>query len=140
MIEQFQQALESISINDVGLVTAALLSWVAIVYFVMAFGVRSGDLVWTGYWPGRLPANLRWRSFLYGLGLVIAGYVLMVLTDVFESSIIPDRWMTSAGFVVTAFLGIAGLSSLAKGSRWERMFFMPITMLGAGLAAWATFF
>lgn len=140
MIEQLQQALEGLAVTDIGVVAAGLLTWVAIVYFTMAFGVRSGDLVWTGYWPGRLPTNMRWRSGLYGVGLVGSGYILLNLTGVVDSDLIPGHWMTSAGFVVTAFLTVAALASLLKGSRWERMFFVPITLLGAGLAAWATFF
>lgn len=135
-----QSTLEQISRSDIALLSAAMLGWVAVVYLMMAFGLRSGDLVWTGYWPGRLPANMRVRSFLYGFGLLLSGWFLLEITGVIDPGIIPDRFMLSAGFVVTAFLGISGVASLVKGSRWERMFFVPITLLGAGLAGWFTFF
>lgn len=121
------------------LATAALLSWVALVYFVVAFGVRLGELVWAGRQPRLLDPGLRARSLGYGVLLLVSGWVLAVATGVISSSPIPDRWMRSATFSVAAFLGVAFLFSLSRGSRWERMLFAPILFLGAAMAAWLTF-
>jgi hypothetical protein len=120
-------------------VSALLLGWVALVYLVMASGVRSGDLVWAGRYVSRLPAEQRVWSLLYALGLIGSGIVLLELTKTIGTGLIDDRWLRSAGVAVVAFLGVASLFGLAKGSTWERMLFVPITLLGAGLAAWLTF-
>jgi hypothetical protein len=40
---------------------------------------------------------------------------------------------------VRAFLAVEVVYSLFKGSRWERVFFLPITLFGALLAGWLTF-
>jgi hypothetical protein len=120
-------------------VSAALLAWVALVYLVMGFGVRSGDLVWSGRHPGRLPAEQRWWSLLYGVGLLLAGFVLLELAGVMGTGLLRDNWQDSAGFAVGSVLGVATVLSLARGSTWERMLFVPITLFGAGLAAWLTF-
>ena len=37
------------------------------------------------------------------------------------------------------FLAVAAIYSLFKGSLWERVFFLPITLFGALLAGWLTF-
>lgn len=121
------------------LATAALLSWVALVHFVVAFGVRLGELVWAGRQPRLLDPGLRARSLGYGVLLLVSGWVLALATGVIPSSPIPDRWMRSATFSVAAFLGVAFLFSLFRGSRWERMLFAPILFLGAAMAAWLTF-
>ena len=121
------------------LATAALLSWVALVHFVVAFGVRLGELVWAGRQPRLLDPGLRARSLGYGVLLLVSGWVLAVATEVITSSPIPDRWMRSATFSVAAFLGVAFLFSLSRGSRWERMLFAPILFLGAAIATWLTF-
>jgi hypothetical protein len=120
-------------------VSAALLAWVALVYLVMGFGIRSGDLVWSGRHPGRLPAEQRWWSVLYGIVLLLAGFVLLEMTGVIATGLLRAHWRDSAGFAVGSVLGVAAVLSLAKGSTWERMLFVPITLLGAGLAAWLTF-
>ena len=117
-------------------VSAALLAWVALVYLMMGFGVRSGDLVWSGRHPGRLPAEHRWWSLLYGVGLLLAGFVLLEMTGVMSTGLLGDTWQDSAGFAVGSVLGVATVLSLAKGSTWERMLFVPITLLGAGVAVW----
>jgi hypothetical protein len=120
------------------ILSASLLAWVALVYLVMAFGVRSGDLVWSGRHPGRLPAEHRWWSLLYGIGLLGAGSILLEMTGVIDTGLLGSRWLDSAGFAVVSVLGVATLLALARGSTWERVLFVPITFLGAGLAAWLT--
>lgn len=47
--------------------------------------------------------------------------------------------MDSVGFAVTCLLGIATVLGLSRESRWERTPLVPITLFGAGLAAWLTF-
>ncbi|HSM44929.1 MAG TPA: hypothetical protein VK969_07930 [Acidimicrobiia bacterium] len=125
--------------SSAAILSAALLAWVAIVYLVMAFGVRSGDLVWSGRHPGRLPTEHRWWSLLYGVGLLLAGFALLDMTGAMRTGLLEDTWQDSAGFAVGSVLGVATVLSLARGSTWERMLFVPITLLGAGLAAWLTF-
>lgn len=120
-------------------VSAALLGWVAVVYLTMALGARSGELVWSGRYVSRLPTEQRWWSFFYGLGLGASAFVLVDMTGAIGTSLIDTRLLESAGFTVVAFLGVATLLGLAKGSTWERMLFVPITLFGAGLAAWLTF-
>ncbi len=119
--------------------SASLLGWVAIVYLVMGFGVRSGELVWSGRYIGRLPGEQRGWSVLYGGVLAASGLVLLEIGDVIDTGLLPGRWLLSAGFAVVALLIVATLFKLARGSTWERMLFAPITLLGAGLAAWLTF-
>lgn len=121
------------------IMSASLLGWVAIVYLMMGFGVRSGELVWSSRYIGRLPAEQRGWSLLYGAVLVGSGLVLLEIGNVIHTGLLPDRWLLSAGFTVASLLTVATLFSLAKGSTWERMLFAPITLLGAGLAAWLTF-
>jgi uncharacterized membrane protein SirB2 len=120
------------------LITTALLGWVALVHFVVAFGVRRGELVWAGRQPRLLDPALRARSFFYAVLLLVSGWILVMATDVISVSPIPARWMRSATFCVAAFLGMAFIFSVFRGSRWERMLFGPIVLLGAGMAAWLT--
>jgi hypothetical protein len=126
------------SLQTAAMTTAALLVWVALVHVVVAFGARVGELVWAGRQPRLLDPSLRRRSFAYAVLLVSSALVIAFATGLLDSPI-PERWMQSATFAVTAFLGIACLFSLFKGSRWERMFFAPITLLGALLAGWLAF-
>lgn len=119
--------------------SASLLGWVAIVYLVMGFGVRSGELVWSGRYVGRLPGEQRAWSLLYGTVLIGSGLVMLDIGDVLDTGLLPGRWLLSAGFSVVALLTVATLFKLVRGSTWERMLFAPITLLGAGLAAWLTF-
>jgi hypothetical protein len=128
-----------LSATSAAIIGAMLLGWVALVYLVMAFGVRNGELVWSGRHIGRLPAEQRWWSLFYGLGLIASGYVLLESTGAIDVALIPDRWLGSADFAVMCFLGFATLFGLLGGSTWERMLFVPITLLGAGMAAWLTF-
>ena len=125
--------------SSAAILSASLLTWVALVYLMMAFGVRSGDLVWSGRHPGRLPVEHRWWSLLYGVGLLLAGFVLLEMTGVMGTGLLRDTWQDSAGFAVGSVLGVATVLSLARGSTWERMLFVPITLFGAGLAAWLAF-
>lgn len=140
MLETFiSQIPIRLDLSAAGVIGAALLAWVALVYLVMALGVRSGELVWSGRHVSRLPAEQRFWSLLYGVALIGAAFALLEMTDVIETGLIPGQWMGSVGFAVTCLLGIATLIGLFKGSTWERVLFAPITLLGAGLAGWITF-
>ncbi len=119
--------------------SASLLAWVAIVYLIMGFGVRSGELVWSGRYISRLPGEQRGWSLLYGAVLAGSSLILLEIGDVIDTGLLPGRWRLSAGFAVVALLTVATLFKLGRGSTWERMLFAPITLLGAGLAAWLTF-
>lgn len=119
--------------------SASLLGWVAIVYLLMAFGVRSGELVWSGRHIGRLPGEQRGWSLLYGVVLVGSGLVLLEIAGVIDTGLLPGRWLLSAGFTVGALLTVATLFKLVRGSSWERVLFAPITLLGAALTAWLSF-
>lgn len=121
------------------IVTAALLGWIALVHLVVASGVRVGELVWAGRQPRLLAPARRARSLAYAVLLLVSGWVLAFGTGVIEGSLIADRWMRPATFSVASFLGVAFLFSVFRGSRWERMFFAPIVLLGAGIAVWLTF-
>ena len=127
------------SFPAVSLLAAGLFVWVAIVHLVMAAGVRRGELVWSGRYPRRLDRPLRWRSFGYAIGLLLSAWIVAAFGRAIDFAPVPERWLRSAGWVVTAFLSMAAVYSLGWGSRWERMFFLPITLLGAVLAGWLTF-
>ena len=128
-----------IPLQPVASLASGTIAWVALVYLVMAFGVRRGELVWAGRHPRRLPSPLRRRSLLYALLLLVTSVVISILTGVINTGLIPDRWTVPAGFVVTVFLGIAGLVSLTRGSRWERALFAPIILFTAALIGYMTF-
>lgn len=130
--------VEVMTLETAAIATAALLVWVALVHVVMAAGVRRGELLWSGQQPRLLAPELRVRSFLYALLLILSAWVLAMATGVVAEAI-PERWMPSATFAVTAFLSIGFLYSVWRGSTWERMLFAPIMLLGAMLAGWLTF-
>jgi len=121
-----------------GLMAASLLCWVAVVHMTMAVGVRRGELVWSGRQPRLLDPELRTRSALSALLLVASGWVLVEATGLVPASTIPDAYMQSATFAVTAFLGAYFLYLLFRGSLWERVLFAPIVLGGALLAGWLT--
>lgn len=125
--------------QGLSLLSAAFLAWVAIVHVVLALGVRQGELVWSGRRPGRLLPEARWHSGFYAVFLVLSAFVLVALGGLVEFYFVPHRWHRSAGFVVTALLGVASLLSFGWGSTWERILFGPMTLLGAGLAGYLTF-
>jgi hypothetical protein len=120
------------------LIASALLGWVALVHLLMASGVRLGELVWSGQQPRLLEPGLRVRSLLFGLGVAGSGIVLVFATRLLPSPI-PARWDKSATFAASAFLGVGFVYCLFAGSRWERMLFAPILLLGSALAGWLTF-
>jgi hypothetical protein len=127
------------TIEIAGLVTAVLLCWVALVHLVLAAGLRRGDLVWSGRQPRLLAPELRMRSALVALLLFVSGAVLAEATGVIDTGLIAERYMQSATLAVMAFLGVYFLYAVSWGSRWERMLFAPITLVGALLAGWLTF-
>lgn len=127
-----------ISAQDAALISAALLGWVALIYLLMAAGLRRGELVWSGQQPRLLDPGLRVRSFLFGLGVAGSGLILVWSTGLLESPI-PQQWEMSATFVAMSFLGVGFLYAVFAGSTWERMLFAPILLLGTLFAGWLTF-
>ena len=126
-------------VDQLVLIAAALLVWVAIVYTVLAFGVRRGELAWGGRYPRLLPGPHRIGSAFYALGLVVSAVILAEMAGLIDLVDLPAGVMRAAGWVVLVFLGVTALFSLFKGSRWERMLFGPIGVIGALLAGWLTF-
>lgn len=126
-------------VDQLVLAAAALLGWVAIVHVVLAFGVRRGELAWSGRYPRLLPGAHRIGSAAYALGLVLSALVLAEMVGLLDLVDAGPGVMRAAGWVVTVFLGVTALFNLFKGSRWERMLFGPISVIGALLAGWLTF-
>lgn len=127
------------NVEGFSLLAAGLLIWVALVHVVMAMGVRRGELVWSGRYPRLLAPPLRRRSLGYAVLLVLSAWIVGVYGGAIDRSPFPDTWMRPAGWAVTAFLSIAVIHAVIKGSRWERILFLPITLFGAMLAGWLTF-
>lgn len=127
------------STESLALASASLLCWVAVVHLTLAAGVRRGELVWSGQQPRLLDPGLRLRSAVFAILLVASAWVLAEATGVVSVDLIPEQYMLSATFSVTAFLTIYFLYVVLKGSGWERWLFAPITLAGAGLAGWLTF-
>lgn len=126
-------------VDQLVLVAAALLVWVALVHTVLAVGVRRGELAWGGRYPRLLPAPHRIGSAFYALGLVVSAVILAETVGLVDLVDLPAGVMRAASWVVLVFLGVTALFSLFKGSRWERMLFAPIGIIGALLAGWLTF-
>lgn len=127
------------TVESISLTIAALLAWIALVHIIVGSGARLGELVWSGRQPRLLDPGLRVRSLAYASLLLASGLTLASTTHAIDWSPVPDRWVRSATFTVTAFMITALIYSLFWGSRWERMLFAPITLLAAGFAAWLTF-
>ncbi len=125
--------------ENLSLLAAGLLVWVAIVHLVMAFGVRRGELVWSGRYPRLLTPPFRWRSVFYAVFLSFSAWVLVAFAGVVDIAPVPANWIRSAGWVVSVFLAIAAVYSIFRGSKWERLAFGPITLFGSILAGWLTF-
>ena len=126
-------------LDTAALAIAILLGWVAVVHLALAAGLRRGELVWAGRYPRLLTPDLRLRSALIAVLLLLSGWTLSEATGLVTAGLIPDRYMQSATFMATAFLGAYALYALISGSRWERMIFAPIMLAGTALAAWLTF-
>lgn len=126
-------------LDQLALVATGLLVWVAIVHSVLAFGVRRGELAWGGRYPRLLPTPHRWGSALYALGLVLSAVMLAELAGLVDLVAVSSGVMKASGWVVTVFLGVTAMFNLFKGSRWERMLFAPIGIIGAVLVGWFTF-
>lgn len=125
--------------QSLALATAPLLCWVALVHVTLAAGVRRGELVWAGRQPRLLGPGLRLRSALFAVLLVASAWVLAEATGAVTIDVLPEQYLLSATFSVTAFLGIYFIYVIIKGSIWERWLFGPIVLAGAGLAGWLTF-
>ncbi|MGH8946764.1 MAG: hypothetical protein ACRDVL_11540 [Acidimicrobiia bacterium] len=126
-------------LDQLALVACALLAWVAIVHTVLAFGLRRGEVAWGGRYPRLLPTPHRWGSAFYAFGLLVSAVILAEMAGLIDLVDMPGGVMKAAGWVVMVFLGVTALFSLFKGSRWERMLFGPIGIIGATLAGWYTF-
>lgn len=124
--------------DTAALAVAILLGWIALVHIALASGLRRGELVWSGRQPRLLAPDLRFRSALVAVLLVLSGWTLAIATGLAPGPI-PERYLPSATFAVTAFLAGYFLYALIWGSRWERMLFAPIMLAGAVLAGWLTF-
>ncbi len=129
----------SISIEQLAVVLSGLLILVAAVHFLVAFGLRRGDLVWAGRYSRRLPPDLRRRSLGFGILLLMSSWLLLELAGFRGLNTIPERWYRSAGLVLTVFLGVTGLYSIFRGSRWERYLFGPVLISASVLAGLLTF-
>lgn len=124
--------------DTAALAVAILLGCLALVHLALAFGVRRGELVWSGRQPRLLAPDLRVRSGLVAVLLLLSAWTLVEATGR-TSGPIPEQYVQAATFMVTAFLGIYFLYALIWGSRWERMVFAPIVLAGAVVAGWLTF-
>ncbi len=128
-----------LDLETITLITAVFLLWVALIHVLVASGLRIGELVWSGQQPRLLRPALRVRSVVYAVLLILSALVLAMASGLIEWNPIPDAWMRSSTFVVTAFLGVGAIYSIFWGSTWERMLFAPILVLGAVVAGWLTF-
>lgn len=127
------------NVEGLSLLAAGLLTWVALVYMLMALGLRRGELVWAGRHSRLLPSRLRRLSFFYSIMLAWSAWVLAAFGDWVGIFPAPKNWEKPAGWVVTCFLGVAAILSFMRGFRWERFLFAPINWFGSILAAWFTF-
>jgi hypothetical protein len=130
--------VRQLGVDNLALATAALLGWVALVHLTLALGVRRGELVWSGQQPRLLGPELRLRSAIWAALLIASCWVLAEAAGLPTPGAIPDQYLQSAAFAVTAFLGVYSIYLVFRGSRWERMLFAPITLAGAVLAGWLT--
>ena len=130
---------ERVDAESLSLLSASLLLWVALVYMLMALGLRRGELVWAGRYPRMLPSHLRRRSLAYSILLIWSAWVLAAFGDWVDIFPAPNDWHRSAGWMVTCFLGVAAIFSFRRGFRWERFLFAPILLFGAILSGWFTF-
>lgn len=119
-------------------VMASLVVAVSLVHLSLAFGLRRGELVWGGFYPRRLPPELRRRSLGYGAFLILAAWLLLGVAGVVDIYLIPPAWHLSVGWVVTALLGLMGILTIRGGPAWERYLFGPIVVATALLAGWLT--
>lgn len=120
-------------------VVAPLLTLMAALYLALGFGLRYGELVWSGHHVGRLPAEQRWWSVAYGVLLLGSAAVILELAGVLSLGALEPSWLTSAGFATTTLLGVATIAAVVGGSKWERWLFSLVTLAGALLAGWLTF-
>jgi hypothetical protein len=131
--------IRMMDVEWLSLLAAGLFLWMALVHALMAGGLRLGELVWSGRYPRRLHPSYRRRSLGYSVLLLLSAWVVAAYGGAVEISPVPPDLSKSAGWVVTAFLSIAAIYNLFKGTRWERFIFLPITLFGASLAGWLTF-
>ncbi len=125
--------------EELAVLAAGLLLWVAIVHLVMAFGARQGHLVWSGQYPRLLTPPFRWRSLVYGVFLLFAAWFFAAFGELIELSPVPESWERSVAWILTATLALASLFSIFRGSKWERRLFGPILAFAATTAGILTF-
>lgn len=128
-----------IDIEQLSVVVAGLLILMAVVHFLLAFGLRRGDLVWAGRHSRRLPPDLRRRSLGFGVLLLVSSWLLAELAGFKGLNTIPEKWYQSVGFVITVFFAVTGLYAISRGGRWERRLFGPVLLSAAILAGLLTF-
>ena len=95
--------------------------------------------MWGSYHPRRLPTQLRQRSLGFGILLLISALLLLEAVSFEGIGAISDRWDQPIGFVLTSFLGVAGLYVIFRNNAWERFMFGPILLLAAIAAGLLTF-
>lgn len=127
------------SLEIAAFATAILLCWLALVHFALAAGVRRGEFVWSGRQPRLLAPELRVRSAISAILLVVSGGVLAEATGLTDFGFIPGRYMEAATFGVMAFLIVYFVYAVFSGTKWERLLVAPITLAGAVVAGWITF-
>ena len=125
------------SIETAALAIGILLAWIAVVHFALAVGIRRGELVWSGKQPRLLAPDLRLRSAVFAVLLLVSGWVLAEANGLV--SLIPELYLEAAEIAVAVFLGLDSIYALIWGTRWERGLFAPILLVGAILAGWLAF-
>ena len=120
-------------------VLSGLLTAIAGIHLLLAFGWRRGTLAWGSYHPRRLPTDLRRRSLGFGLLLLASALLLPEVAGLEGLGVMPVDSRQATGFVLTSFLGVAGLYIISRNNVWERFLFGPILMLGSITAGLLTF-
>lgn len=129
----------SIDIEQLSAVVSGLLILMAAVHFLLAFGLRRGELVWAGRYSRRLPPELRRLSLGFGILLLVSSWLLAELAEFKGLNTIPEKWYQSVGFVITVFFVVTGLYAISRGSKWERYLFGPVLLIAGMLAGLLTF-
>jgi hypothetical protein len=106
----------------------AVLTGAAILFqLALAAGMPWGNLAWGGKFPGQLPTYMRVASFasallLLGLGTVVSARAGVALAD----------WQPISRvliWVVVAYCALGVIANALTRSAWERIIWLPITML-----------
>ncbi len=128
----------SIGLEEIAIAGAAALGLLALIHAALALGMRLGYLAWGSVYPILL-RPLRFRSAIAALFLGFAAWVLASMTTLVEVAPVPDNWMRSTLWVVTAFVGVGAFTSFASRSKGERWLIGPLAAIGAIAAGLLTF-